>query len=191
MTIFDRYLFFLFIKTFLVCFVSFSGLFVVGHLFSNLDEMQTIAETTGWAGTFQVFYLPRVAAMFDKTAGILTLAAAIFSISLMQRRREMTAIEAAGITKARILRPVFLLAIVIIALTVANREMLIPKYKSSLVRTPQTWHDQTEIDMSTQEDQVHGVVLRGNKLFVSEQRISDVEIQFPATRVSPKLPSEE
>lgn len=180
MTIFDRYLLFLFLKTFLVCFVSFTGLFVVGHLFSNLDEMQAIAETEGWLGTFQVFYLPRVAAMFDKTAGILTLAAAIFSISLMQRRREMTAVEAAGITKARILRPVFLSAVVVVALTIANREMLIPKYKSSLVRTPQTWNDQTELDMTTQEDETSGVVLRGNKLYVSERRISDVEVQLPA-----------
>jgi len=67
-----------------------------------------IAEIDGWPKLFQEFYLPRIAELFDKTAGIITLVAAIFSVSLLQRRREMTAIEAAGITKARILRPVFL-----------------------------------------------------------------------------------
>ena len=53
MTIVDRYLFFLFLKAFLVCFLSFAGLFVIGHLFSNLDEMQDIGEATGWASLFR------------------------------------------------------------------------------------------------------------------------------------------
>ena len=179
MTIVDRYLFFLFAKTFLVCFLSFAGLFTVGHLFSNLDEMQAISESIGWVGMLQEFYFPRVAEMFDKTAGILTLVAAIFAVSLLQRRREMTAIEAAGITKARILRPVFLSAVVIVGLSVANRELLIPKYRDRLVRTPQTWGDQAQVDMSTQVDEKSNVVLRGDQLFVGERRISEVEVQLP------------
>lgn len=180
MTIVDRYLFFLFIKTFLVCFLSFAGLFVVGHLFSNLDEMQAISESTGWVSLLRDFYFPRVAEMFDKAAGILTLAAAIFSVSLLQRRREMTAIEASGITKARILRPIFLTALVIIGISIANRELLIPSVKDRLVRTPQTWMDQSQVDMTTQEDESSGVIIRGHQLFIGERRISEAEVQLPA-----------
>lgn len=179
MTIVDRYLLFLFLRTFLICFVSFSGLYIVIHMFSNLEDLAEIAQEDGWPKLFQEFYLPRIAELFDKTAGITTLVAAIFSISLLQRRREMTAIEAAGITKARILRPVFLSAIVIIGLTIANRELVIPKVKDSLVRTAQRWSDQGQIDFTVQEDLESGIVLRGDQLFIDERRVSEADIQVP------------
>ena len=69
MTIVDRYLFFLFLKTFLICFLSFAGLYVVIDLFSNLDEMAALSEVDGWPILMSEFYLPRMAALFDKTAG--------------------------------------------------------------------------------------------------------------------------
>ncbi len=187
MTIVDRYLFFLFLKTFLICFVSFSGLYIVIHLFSNLDDLVEIAKADGWPTLFKEFYFPRIAELFDKTAGIITLVAAIFSVSLLQRRREMTAIEAAGITKARILRPVFICAIVIIGLTIANRELLIPKVKDRLVRTAQNWDDQGQIDFTVQEDLESGIILRGDKLFIGEGRVSEADIQVP-TSLSTDLP---
>ena len=181
MTIVDRYLLFLFLRTFLICFVSFSGLYIVIQMFSNLEDLVEIAQVDGWPKLFQEFYLPRIAELFDKTAGMTTLVAAIFSISLLQRRREMTAIEAAGITKARILRPVFLSAIVIIGLTIANRELVIPKVRDSLVRTAQRWSDQGQIDFTVQEDLETGVVLRGDQLFIDERRISEADIQVPSS----------
>ncbi len=179
MTIVDRYLFFLFLRTFLICFLSFAGLYIVVHMFSNLDELVSIAERDGWPTLLYEFYFPRIAEMFDKTAGIITLVAAIFSVSLLQRRREMTAIEAAGITKARILRPVFLTALVIIGLTIANRELLIPQVKHRLVRTPRTWDDEGQMSFSVQEDTETGVVLRGEQLFLADRRISEAEVQIP------------
>lgn len=179
MTIVDRYLFFLFLKTFLVCFLSFTGLYIVVHLFSNLDELIAVSKTMGWPTLFYEFYVPRIALLYDKTAGIMTLVAAIFSVSLLQRRREMTAIEAAGITKSRILRPIFVTAFVIIALTVANREFLIPQMKERLVQTPQTLNGGGQIDIAVQEDMLTGVELRGDQLFIGESRISEASIQLP------------
>ena len=181
MTIVDRYLFFLFLRTFLICFVSFSGLYIVIHMFSNLEDLVEIAQVDGWPKLFQEFYFPRIAQLFDKTAAMITLVAAIFSISLLQRRREMTAIEAAGITKARILRPVFLSAIVVIGLTIANRELVIPKVRDSLVRTAQRWSNQGQIEFTVQEDMATGIVLRGDQLFIDERRISEADIQVPAS----------
>ena len=192
MTIVDRYLFFLFLRTFLICFVSFSGLYIVIHMFSNLEDLVDIAKVDGWPTLFKEFYLPRIAELFDKTAGMTTLVAAIFSISLLQRRREMTAIEAAGITKARILRPVFMSAIVIIGLTIANRELVIPKVKGSLVRTAQRWSDQGQIEFTVQEDLESGIVLRGDHLFIDERRISEADIQVPISLSSdvPRIQAE-
>lgn len=185
MTIVDRYLFFLFLRTFVVCFLSFTGLYVVIHLFSNLDELVAIAEVDGWQQLFYEFYLPRVGQLFDKMAGILILVAAIFSVSMLQRRREMTAIEAAGLTKARILRPIFLTAIVIIGLTIVNREVWIPQVADRLVRNPQSWNDDVQVKLLMQEDLASGVVMRGDQLFIKERRVSNADVQLPLD-----LPSE-
>ena len=180
MTILDRYLCSVFLRTFLICFLSFSGLFTVVHLFSNLDELTAIAEKVGWLAVFQEFYLPRVADLYDKSAGILILISAVFAVSLLQRRREMTAMEAAGLTKLRILRPIFVLSMIFVGLTIANREMLIPRLKAQLVRTPQSWGDTGKTEMSSQTD-ANGITIQGEYFFFADKRIANIQIELPAT----------
>lgn len=179
MTILDRYLLFLFLRTFVVCFISFTGLYVVIHLFSNLDELSALSAESSWGVLLLDFYGPRVAEMFGKTAPVLALVAGIFSISLLQRNRELTAIEAGGITKQRALRSIIFAGLVIVALTVANRELLIPKYKDRLVRTPQNWHDRGKVAMNPREDLRTGMKFRGKEFFVGEKKITEAHVQLP------------
>ncbi len=54
MTIVDRYLLVLFFKIFLICLISFTGLFIVVHLFTNLDELVEAAEQNGGSGEHDV-----------------------------------------------------------------------------------------------------------------------------------------
>lgn len=179
MTIIDRYLSLLFLKTVLTCMISFAGLFVVVHLFSNLDELTNISEQIGWWGVFEQFYLPRFADLFDKSVGIVILVAAIFSISLLQRRRELTALEANGLTKARVLRSIFVLAGLLIVLGVLNRELLIPQVKEQLVQTPQSWGSAGRVKMKVQTDMTSGVVVRGDELIIHDGKITNVDVQVP------------
>ena len=179
MTILDRYLLFLFLRTFLVCFLSFTGLYVVIHLFSNLDELSALSTESGWGELMLDFYGPRVAEMFGKTAPVLALVAGIFSISMLQRNRELTAIEAGGITKLRALRSIIFAGLVIVALTVANRELLIPQFKDRLVRTPQNWHDRGKVPMNPREDLRTGMKFRGKEFFVGQKKITEANVQLP------------
>lgn len=179
MTIIDRYLSFLFLKTVLTCMASVAGLFVVVHLFSNLDELTAISQEIGWWGVFQEFYLPQFADLFDKSVGIVVLIAAIFSISLLQRRRELTALEANGLTKGRILRSVFVLAGVMVLLAVLNREFIIPQVKEKLVQTPQSWGPAGKVKLKVQSDLNSGVVLRGDSLLINEKKIINIDVQLP------------
>jgi lipopolysaccharide export system permease protein len=179
MTIVDRYLLILFVKIFLVSFLSFTGLFIVVHLFSNLDELAALSKASGWPQLMWEFYGPRVAEVFDKTSAIWTLVAAVFAVSLMQRRREMTAIEAAGITKSRILRSVFLCTFVIVGLSIVNREMIIPSVKYQLVRTPQNWEQSESIPMGVYHDVETGIKIRGQFLLLLKKQIASPEIQLP------------
>ena len=179
MTIIDRYLSWLFLKTVLTCLVSAAGLYVVVHLFSNLDELTTISKQIGWWGVFQEFYLPQFADLFDKSIGIVILIAAIFCISLLQRRRELTALEANGLTKGRVLRSVFVLAGLLIVVGVLNREFVIPEVKEKLVRTPQSWGPSGQVKMKVQSDVKSGVVLRGDFLRINEKKIINPDLQLP------------
>ena len=179
MTILDRYLLFLFLRTFLVCFLSFTGLYVVIHLFSNLDELSALSTESSWGELMLNFYGPRVAEMFGKTAPVLALVAGIFSISMLQKNRELTAIEAGGITKKRALRSIIFAGLFIVGLTVANRELLIPKYKDRLVRTPQNWHDRGEVAMNPREDLRTGMKFRGKEFLVGKKQITEANVQLP------------
>ena len=187
MTIVDRYLCSVFLRTFLICFLSFAGLFTVVHLFSNLDELNMIANKVGWMAVFQEFYLPRVADIYDKSTGVLILISAVFAVSLLQRRREMTAMEAAGLTKLRILRPIFVLSIIFVILTIANREFLIPRLKTQLARTPQSWGDTGKTDMMLQSD-VNNITIQGDYFHFTDQRISNIQVELPPSVTPPTGP---
>ncbi len=181
MTILDRYLLFSFLRIFVVCFLSFAGLYVVIHLFSNLDELSALSKESSWPELMWAFYWPRMAELFDKTAPVMALVAGIFSVHLLQRNRELTAIEAGGITKFRALRSVLLAGVVVIGLTVVNREMLLHTFKDRLVRTPQNWHDRGKVKMSIYEDPGTGLKVRGNEFLIGEKKITSSEIQIPAS----------
>lgn len=186
-TILDRYLLFLFLKIFLVCFCSFVGLFLVIHLFSNLDELTALAEPSGgWPQLLSDFYVPRIAELFDKSAAVLVLISAIFAVNMMQRKRELLAIEAGGITKFRAIRPIIFAAVCIIGLTVFNREYVIPTLRHELVRTPQNWMDTGKADMIVQQDAATGIRFRGEKILLSEKKILEPVVQLPST-FGPKI----
>lgn len=185
MTIVDRYLLSVFLKTFFVCFASFFGLFLVIDGTGNADEISAIAEADGlWSAIFDRYY-PQCAARFNELAGVFILVAAIFSISFLQRNREVTAIEAAGISKARIFKVVFIAASVIIAMTVLSREVLIPKVGDRLTMDWQEWTEwktSSAVSKAFDEkiDYKTGVTFSGDLLLLSKDGILAPEARIPS-----------
>ena len=180
MNLVDRYLLTLFLRIFAICFISFTGLFIVIHLSTNLDELVEAGEVQGGLGNVLLnFYGPRTLDIFDRSAGILVLLSAIFALGLVERNREMVAIQSAGIPKLRLVRPILLGAVFILLLAIANRELLIPKYKEQLVRTPQTWLDGDAVPMSFQKDIRTGLVVRGSELNLGENKMMYPDVQIP------------
>ena len=181
MTILDRSLLFLFLKIFVICFASFVGLFLVIHLFSNIDELTALVEPSGgWPQLLQAFYLPRIAELFDKSAAVLVLVSAIFAVNMMQRKRELLAVEAVGVTKLRAIRPILVAALCIIGLTIYNRECVIPQLRQQLVRTPQNWLNTGKADMFVQQDAKTGIRFRGEKILLAERTILEPVVQLPS-----------
>jgi len=168
----------MFAKIFLVCFFSIQGLFIVGHIFTNLDEIIEITERGGGISyTIREFYWPRICLFFDQTFALLTLTAAIFAYVFLQRSNQTVAVEAGGISKSRIVRPLIGVAIILLGVSVVNREFNLPQFQSSLARTAQNWQGENEIKMQFRQDFETGVVLTGNRVIPSERTITNPSFQ--------------
>ncbi|GAA4434353.1 MULTISPECIES: LptF/LptG family permease [Bremerella] len=180
MLLIDRYLLFQFLKSFLIFFISFTGLFIVIDSFNNLDEFLKYGDQTG--STFGVlwdYYSPRVFTFFGMTSGILTLISAMFTVTWIQRHNEMTALMAAGISQARIVRPIVIAVIVIAVLGVLNRELLIPHYMDRLTRNAQDWLGESRKTLQQQFDNRTDVLINGAATFAKEQRIESPVFRLP------------
>ncbi|HMP77875.1 MAG TPA: LptF/LptG family permease [Pirellulaceae bacterium] len=180
MTVIDRYVFWLFSKVFLVCFASIAGLFVIIHLFTNFDELLRIPDRSSeLPALLAAFYGPRLLDFFDRSSSYLTLIAASFALAMMQRRRELIAIESAGICRQRMMRPIFFAAIFVGALAVWNREHWIPQNRDFLVRTVQTWRDDQQKLSYFQKDHYTGLHIKGNTLDMNSQSVENPTVQIP------------
>ena len=180
MTCLDRYLLRLFLKSFVVCFLSLAGLYVVVDLFTNLDEFITLGQKEGslWTILGQ-YYSARVLAFFERTSGILTLIAAMFAITMFQHHNEMTAMLAAGISKARIVKPIILAVMVVSILSVLNRECFLPTFQNRLSRNAQNWHGTKGVRLNARYDHDSRILIRGEKSFADRQMISKPGFRLP------------
>src|SRR5262245_112473 len=182
MPIIDRYLLRQFVQIFTICFVSMAGLYIVIDLFGNLDDFLKYAGDHGlnpWT-LLGRYYAPRTIGFFDQTSGMLTLIAAMFTIALFQRYNEMTALEAAGIRKWRIIRPVVTAVIAVAALAAANRELVIPQIRDQFARNAQDLGGESGRAVESQLDRKTGIIIRGNKTFANRQRITKPAFRLPS-----------
>ncbi len=150
MLLIDRYLLRQFVKAFMIFFCSLTGLYIVIDSFNNLEEFITFARThvglnsvasEGQHGNlFRIlgeYYAPRALGFFDQTSGILTLISAMFTVTWIQRHNELTALQAAGVSKRRVLRPVILAVATVSLLAAIDRELIIPRFKYELSHNAQ------------------------------------------------------
>lgn len=180
MGIIDRYLLRQFVQAFLICFLSLTGLYIVFDAFTNLEEFMRYAETQRELLELMAsFYGYRAVYFFDRTAGLLTLIAAMLTITLFQRHNEMTALMAAGISRIRIAAPVIAVAVCVAFLATANRELLIPQFREALSRSATDPVGETGQPLQPRYDNETDVLIRGQRTYSSDQRISDPNFLLP------------
>ena len=143
MQIIDRYAVRLFFKVLLICWFSLTGLYWVIDAFNNLDEFMDHADQTKssvWVALIN-YYSIRALWFFDRSAGLLTLIAGVFALAWMKRSNELTALMAAGIRPARVIRPILTAAAFVSLVAVVNREVIIPRFALALTKKAQTLDD--------------------------------------------------
>jgi lipopolysaccharide export system permease protein len=176
----DRYVMRLFVKVLVVCFMSLTGLFIVIDAFGNLDELLTLGDKHGsLVGVLCEYYGARALAFFDRTSALIALVAATFAVTTMQRSNELAALQAAGISKARLVRPLIVGTIVVSLLAVANREWLIPRYRDQLSRRAQDWEGTAQRDFTPRFDHFSDILLMGRATVAADQRIVQPTFRLP------------
>lgn len=139
MTRIDRYLLTLYVRVLLICFASVSGLLIVVHIFSNLDEFVRYSENNqqSMISVLADYYGPYTLSIFERLSGLLSLLALLFVIAWLNKTNEFTALQAAGVTKRRVIRPLLIASFLVIVCAISVRELAIPHYQDRLDRNPQ------------------------------------------------------
>lgn len=139
MTRIDRYLLFLYSRVLVICFVSVTGLLIVVHIFTNLDEFVRYAKSNQrtMMSVLCDYYGPYTLSIFEQLSGLLAMLALLFAIAWLNKTHEFTALQAAGVTKRRVLRPLLWASGIVIAAAVGVRELAVPQFQDRLDRNPQ------------------------------------------------------
>ena len=168
----DRYILRLFCKVLVICFLSLTGLFVIIDAFSNLDELLTLGDRQGsLIALLMEYYGARALTFFDRTSALMTLVAATFVATSLQRSNELAALMAAGIPRVRVVAPLIGGAIFVSLLSAANRELFIPPMRDKLMRNAQDWDGRAEKKVDPRYDNRTDVLINGRYTLAAEQCI--------------------
>src|SRR3954451_17599948 len=136
MRILDRERYRQFFKAYVICFTALVGLYIVIDAFSNFDEFSKRAE--GAVEMFSImgrFYLIHMSQFYDRLCGVIGMMAAIFTVTWMQKNNELLAMLAAGVSTQRVIRPVWISALLVSALAVVNQELIMPPLGEELQKS--------------------------------------------------------
>jgi lipopolysaccharide export system permease protein len=178
-TIIDRYMLRQFVQVFVICFLSLIGLYIVIDAFGHLDRFIDYADKHGGLlATMAGYYAYQAIAFFDRTSGVMTLIALMFTITWIQRHHEMTALLAAGIPRMRVLRPVLLVAIGVSLLAAANRELVIPNIRQQLAVDTKNLGGEQESLMQARFDS-NNILIGGERIVPAQKRIVRANFWLP------------
>ena len=168
----DRYLLREYVKVLVICFISLAGLYTVIDAFGRLDDFTAPGRSAADAGaSLARYYTLQALGFFNRTSGVLTLIAAMFTVTWFQRHNEMTALLAAGVPRLRVLRPV-LVASVVVALGAATlRETALPSLRHELSLDSKDLGGDRTVELKPRYDNVTDVLLGGERANLATRQI--------------------
>lgn len=181
-TLLDKLLFRAFVKAWLICFISLVSLYLVIDAFQHLDDFLHAADNGGTRALIRVmaeYYSNQIVLIFDRLCGPMTLLAALFTVTWMQKSNEITPLLAAGIPVRRVLRPVFLAAVAFIGLATANRELLLPEVASELQKPPDDPSGRKLVYVGGLYDST-GILIEGYSALPAEQVVHRFSCTLPS-----------
>lgn len=137
LSIVDRYVARTFLSSFLVLMVIGLGLYVLFDVVANFDELtHDVGLSTGEVfGHIADFYLANLALYYSQICGPVMAAAAAFTLAAMARNNELTALLVAGMPLPRLILPIAVASLGLVALWAIDREIVIPSLATRIART--------------------------------------------------------
>ncbi len=117
-----------FLGAYLVCGFSFLGLFAMIEAFSKLDRF--LNQESNFLVAIVQYNIAMVPTVYTNYMGpIITLGAAMFTLTALTRQNELCPLQAAGISVYRVCLPIFVLAVGMTGFTFFLQEKVIPQCK--------------------------------------------------------------
>jgi lipopolysaccharide export system permease protein len=175
----DRYLFGSFLASWLICFVSMVGLYVIIDLFANADEfLEDAPATITFVRRVAMYYGVHTFEYYARLAPIITMIAGMITLAALHRHNELVALLAAGIPTRRVIVPVIIGASLMIGFGVVNREVILPAYSDVLQRFHEDIDAKAVLIPSVHSDQDQ-VLIRAESAYREDQRLENVNVTLP------------
>ncbi|WP_020473917.1 LptF/LptG family permease [Zavarzinella formosa] len=184
MTILDRMLFAAFLRSYFICLTSMMSLYVVVDLFTNIDDFfvpgRRITEVLEHIGTY---YGYRMLQFYDRLCEAISLLAAMFTIAIVQRNNELIPVLSAGVSTHRLLRPIFIGAIMMLSLGIINQELIIPRIAGALVTDREDFDGTRDLVVQGTYD-ANRVHVEGVRATRKEMKVERFYVTLPETAAS-------
>lgn len=180
MTTLDRYV----ARAFLAAYVVFTlvgiSLVVSVHLLANLDEFlegkdQSALQVFANVASYYAYNLPLYYSQLSAPA---LAAAGAFTFARMLANNELTAILSAGVPLQRLAAPILTTAIALIAVWLANRELLLPEIAPYVIRRPDDVQRTRTVGVYCVRDD-RNAIITALRLYPAEKRLYGVFIVEP------------
>ncbi|MBN9118454.1 MAG: LptF/LptG family permease [Planctomycetes bacterium] len=175
-TTLDRMFLVNYFRSYAIVWTSLIGLYIVLDLFTHLDDFVNKA---GGARHIIMYYGYRVPQLFDLMAEPITLMAAAFTVSWMQRNNELLPQLSAGIPTRRAIRPILMGVAVTLSLGPLNQEFLIPEVADQLMTARDDPDGAKAQLLMGAYDSPTGTHLEGLAGYRKDRKVDRLNVTFP------------
>ena len=187
MSIIDRYVARTFLSGYMILMLVGIGLYVLTDVLLNADEFTKdtalpLTEVLRLMGDYYVCNLPLY---YSQLGGPLMAIAAAFTLGLLLRNNELTALVAAGMPLQRLAVPIVACSILLVGVWMANRELLLPKLAHKVARKHDDIVGQRTRGIECARDN-HNAILIANAFYPKQGRIEGLFIIEPDQNNQPR-----
>ncbi|HXD85395.1 MAG TPA: LptF/LptG family permease [Urbifossiella sp.] len=180
-TVLDRMFFLSFIRSYAIVSTSLLSLYVVLDLFTNIDTFgRAGGDFIGITQHVFAYYSTQIALIFDRMAESITLLAAMFTVSWMQRNNELLPQLSAGIPTRRVVLPVLFGAALTLTLGPLNQEFVLPRIADRLAAPRDDQERKRAVVISGAYDP-SGIHFEGMAGLPRERKVLQFYATFPQT----------
>jgi lipopolysaccharide export system permease protein len=179
-TIHDRQMIFNYVKAYLFCLVSLTGLFIVVDLFMNLEDFTANRRDFESVVKFvSVYYGYKTFFIFDRLCESVILLAGMFTVAWMQRNNELLPLLSAGVSTRRAVFPVLVCATAMMGLVELNQEFALPSIDIFMLENRQNPDGAKETDVKGSYD-MNNIHVSGKSAVKKEALVKEFVAVIPA-----------